>query len=155
MICRPRRRRGDQRYIERSRDPTSDLVLYGKEVAQFTVEPLGPEMRVGLGIDELRVDPYLVARPLDAPFQQIAHAQFAADILCVDWLVLIGEGAVARDHKHVREPRQVGRQIIGDAVGKILLPGIVAAIGERQHRDRPARGDERPCVGGGGSHCRR
>jgi hypothetical protein len=50
-------------------------------------KPLGPEMRVGLGIDQLDVDADLVARSTDAPFEHIADAQLAADLLRVDRLV--------------------------------------------------------------------
>jgi hypothetical protein len=39
----------------------------------------------------------------------------------------------------VRESRQVGRQIIGDAIGKILLLTVVGEIGKGQHDDRQAR----------------
>jgi hypothetical protein len=44
--------------------------------------------------------------------------------------------AVLRDHEQVGDPRQVGRQIVGDPVGEILLAGIVAEIGKWQHDDR-------------------
>jgi len=56
-------------------------------------------VRVGLGVDQLGVDPDLVGRPPHAAFEHIAHAQFAADLLCVDRLVPVGKRGVARDHK--------------------------------------------------------
>ena len=90
-------------------------------------------MRVGRGVDKLRGDADLVTRPAGAPFQHIAHAQFAANLLRVDRLILIGERSVAGDHKHVRDPREISRQILGDTVGEILLLRIVAEIGKRQH----------------------
>ena len=62
-------------------------------------------MRVDFGIDQLGIDAHLVARPTDAPFQHVAHTKFAADLLRADRLVAIGEGGVARDNEHVREPR--------------------------------------------------
>jgi AraC-like DNA-binding protein len=119
------------------------VVLQGEEIAHVAIEPLGPEMRVGLGIDQLGVDAKLVAGPADAAFQDVAHTQLAADLLCIDSLVPIGERGIARDHEHVREPREIGRQILGHPVGEILLLRIVAEIGERQHDDRQPR-----CAGG-------
>jgi len=95
-------------------------------------------MRVGLGIDQLNSDADLVARPANASFQHIAHAQLAADLPRVDRLVPIGEGGVARDHEHVREPRQISRQILSDSVCEIPLVPVVAEIGKRQHNDRQA-----------------
>jgi hypothetical protein len=96
---------------------------------------------VGLGVDQLGSDAELVARPPDASFQHIAYAQFAADLLRMDRLVPIGERSIAGDHETVRDPRQIGRQILGDAVGKILLLPVVAEIGKGQHHDRQARHD--------------
>jgi hypothetical protein len=92
--------------------------------------------------DQLSVDPELVARPPDASFQHIAHAQLVADLLCIDGFIPIGKRGIARDHEHAREPRQIGRQILGDTIGKILLLSVVAEIGERQHDDRQAWCDE-------------
>ena len=143
MLGRPGGLRADQLEVERDRDPARDLVLQSEQIARVAVEPLGPEMRVGLGIDQLGVDADLVARPPDAPFQHIAHAQLAADLLRVDRLVLIGERGIARDHEHIRDPRQIGRQILGDPVGEILLIRVVAEIGEGQHDDRQARRQRR------------
>ena len=40
-----------------------------------------------------------VARSPDAPFEHIAHPQFAADLLRVDRLVPVGERGIARDHE--------------------------------------------------------
>jgi hypothetical protein len=94
----------DQLKAERVRDSTRDLVLQGEQIAHVAVEPLRPQMGVGLGIDQLRVDAHLVPRPLDDPLQNIAHAQLAADLLRVDRLASIGEGGITRDHETVRDP---------------------------------------------------
>jgi len=95
-------------------------------------------MRVGLGVDQLDAGPDSVARPPDAPLQHIAYAQLAADLLRVSRPVPIGECGIARDHQHIREPRQIGRQVFGDPVGKILLFAVVAQIDEGQDHDRQA-----------------
>jgi hypothetical protein len=37
----------------------------------------------------------------------------------------VAERGIARDHEHAVDPRQIGRQILGDAVGKIVpRPGL-------------------------------
>ena len=74
----------DQRTVERDRDAAGDLVLQGEEVAHLAVEPLGPQMRVGCGVNQLGVDADLIARAAQAPLQHIAHAELAADLLCLD-----------------------------------------------------------------------
>ena len=92
-------------------------------------------MGIDLGIDQLGSNADSAARPLDASFQHITYAQLAPDLLGVDRLVPIGERGIARDHETVGDPRQIGRQILGDPVGKILLVGVVAEIRKRQHDD--------------------
>jgi hypothetical protein len=67
------------------------------------------------------------------------HPQLSSDLLGVDPLALIGERGIARDHEHVRDPRQIRRQILGDSVREILLLRVIAEVGERQHHDRQAR----------------
>jgi hypothetical protein len=139
MLGRPGGLHSDQLDAERDREPARDLVLQGEQIARIAVEPLCPKMRVGRGIDQLSINAELVARPANAPFQHIAHTRLAADLLRVDRLVPVRERGIARDHEHARHPRQIGRQILGDPVREILLLGVTAEIGKRQHDDRQTR----------------
>ena len=93
-------------------------------------------MRSGLRIDQLGIDADLLAGALDTSFEDITHAEVAADPLGIDRFAFVGKRGVARDHQAALDPRNVGRQILGDPVGEIFLLGVVAAIGERQHDDR-------------------
>ena len=43
---------------------------------------------------------------------------------------------MARGHEQPRDPREVGDQIIGDAIAEIVVVRLTAHIGEGQHRDR-------------------
>src|SRR6516162_2934767 len=95
-------------------------------------------MCVGLRVDQLDANTDSVARPLDAPFQHIAYSQLATDLLCIRGPVPIGKRGIARDDRVTHEPRQIGRQILGDAVCKILLFAVVAQIDEGQDHDRQA-----------------
>jgi hypothetical protein len=90
--------------VECNRDPAGDLVLQGEQIIRVTVEPLGPQMGVALGIKQLRADADPVTRPADASLQHIAHAQLAADLLRVDGLVTVCERAIARDHEAALDP---------------------------------------------------
>ena len=93
-------------------------------------------MRIGLSVDQLGVDPHLVAQAANAAFQHITHTELAADLPGVDPLVLKSESGIARDDDHIGEPRQIGRQILGDPIREILLFGIVAEICKGQYHDR-------------------
>jgi len=138
MLGRPRGLCSDQLDAERIREPARYLVLQSEQIARVNVEPLGPQMRVGRGIDQLGADAEPVARPPDASFQHITHPELAADLLRVDGLVPVGKRGVARDHEHVLEPRQVGCQILGDPVCEILLLPVVAQVRKGQHDHRQA-----------------
>src|SRR6185369_1303517 len=74
-----------------------DLVLHLEDVAARLVKTLGPEVRAGLGVDELRVDadPVAATVALHAALHHVAHTKVAADHARVRRLVLEGEGSVA------------------------------------------------------------
>ena len=55
-------------------------------------------------------------------------------------LALEGEGGVAGDDRQRRHLRQVGDDVLGDAVAEIFLLGIAAHVDERQDADRRAGG---------------
>ena len=112
------------------------LILQLEEIGDAFLEPIGPEMRAGLAINKLRVDAHLVLVALHRAFENIAHAQFFADLLGVDVLALEGEGGVARDHEAVADARQIGGEVLGDAISKIILAWIAREVPERQHHDR-------------------
>ena len=82
----------------------------------------------------------VLADAAHAAFEHVAHAEFAPDLLRVDRLALVGEGGVAGDDEAVGEMREVGGQVVGDAVGEIVLLLVAAQILERQDDDRETRG---------------
>ena len=134
---------------------SDDLVLHLQQIGAGGVELIGPKMRAAVGVDELGVDPHLIAARLHRAFQHIAHAQILADRLGVDRLALVGEGSVARDDEAVADARKSGGQFIGERVGEVILRRIAGEIGEGQHDDgktlsrerrRRVRGDGRRSV---------
>ena len=99
------------------------LVLQLEQVGHVFLEAIGPEMRAGRRIDQLRVDAHAVLVTLHRAFEHVAHAEFLADLLGVDGLALEREGRVAGDDEAAADAREVGREILGDAVGEIVLGG--------------------------------
>src|ERR1700730_13752049 len=96
-------------------------------------------MRAALGIDQLHVDQHLIAASSYAAFHDIANPQIAPDMFSIDSLALVGKGCVAGDHEAPRNPRQIGRQIIGNAVREILLVRVVRKVREGKDNDRQRR----------------
>ena len=116
-----------------------DLVLHVEEVGYGLVEALGPEMIASLGVDELDIDPHAVAAALHRTFEHVAHVQFAADLLHVEGLALVGKGGVTGDHERASDAREIGGQALGHAIDEIVLLGVAADIGEGQDDDREPR----------------
>ena len=75
------------------------LVLKLEDVFERAVEAIGPEMRAGDRIDQLRGDAHPVAALAHRAFEHVAHAEFAADLLHVDGLPFVGEARIAGDHE--------------------------------------------------------
>src|SRR6516162_5761143 len=107
MLARPGCLCSNQLNVELISDPAGNFVLESQQIADVAVQPLRPYMRVGCSIDQLGADADLGAPPPDASFEHIADTQLATNLLCVDWLVPVREGGIARDHEHVREARQI------------------------------------------------
>ena len=92
-------------------------------------------MRAGLRINELSIDADPIGVALHRTFEDVTHTQILADLPGVEVLALEGEGGVSGDDETVVQARQFGGEIIGDAVGEIVLGRIVGEVGERQHDD--------------------
>src|SRR5439155_2229354 len=85
-LCRAGSFRTDQLPTECVGDAARDLVLRREQIADILVETLGPQMRVGCGVNQLRVDPDLVAGTPDAAFEHIPHPKLTTDLLGVHLL---------------------------------------------------------------------
>jgi hypothetical protein len=100
------------------------------------LEPVSPKMRASFSVNKLHIDPYLVPGPSNAAFQHIPHAKLTADLPNVDGFTLVGEGGIAGDHEAFGDAGEIRGQIVGDAIGEILLLRIIRQIRERQNNDR-------------------
>src|SRR5260370_39769868 len=111
------------------------LILDRENVDEFTVVPLRPAVGARHGIDELRGDADTVAAAPDAPLQQVASVKLQADLPEIDRLALVLEGRIAADDHELGESRQLGCNVLGDAVAEIVLLRVAAEIGEWEDRD--------------------
>ena len=92
------------------------------------------------GVDQLRGDAHARRHPAHAAFDEVAHAKFAPRADHVDIGSAEARRGIARHHMHLPEARELGDDVLGDAVGEILLFGIAAHVGERQHGDGRSSG---------------
>ena len=131
-------------------DGLRNLRLDREDVREAAIVALRPEVRVGAGVDQLRVNPYAIARALDAAFEQTGDAKLLADLTRVPGaagFVEIRRGAA--DHFQVGNFREIRKDLVLDAGCEIRIFGIRAEILEGQHGDallgrdrvfRPRRG---------------
>src|SRR6185436_1532591 len=112
----------------------AEVVLAGQR-ALVDVRLFRPEMRAGARVDELRVDPDGVAHPADASLQHIADTQLAADLPGIDGPALERERRVPGDDEAPGNARQIAGQVLGDAIGEVVLARIATQVAERQHHD--------------------
>ena len=71
-LFRASRLGGDELGVQRARQARDDFVLHVEEIGERLVEPLGPEMIAGFGVDELHVDAHAVSGALNAALEDIA-----------------------------------------------------------------------------------
>src|SRR5262249_6367351 len=118
------------------RNACGDLVLHDKDVGEIAVVALGPDVRARERVDKLGRDPYPVAAPAYAAFEDIADAQFAPDPFHIDALALVGEARIARDDEQPTDAREGGDDVLDHTIGEVFLLRIAAHVLERQYRDR-------------------
>src|SRR6266849_3454489 len=150
-IFRGPRKRADALRCKQTRldsrdDAGGDFILDGEDIAQFAVIALRPMMTAGYRIDQLRADAYPGAGAAYAAFEHVAHAKLARNLFHVDRAVLVDECRVAGDDKQPANAGQSGNQILGNAIGKVLLIGIAAHIGEWQYRNGRTVGQRQGAV---------
>ena len=126
-------------YAQSVGDARHRLDLQFAELAAVALETVGPDMRAGLGRDQLGVDRDRLADTAHAAFDDVAHAEFAPHLLGADRLALVGQCGGVGDDETVGEIREVGGQVVAQAVGEIVLFEVAAQVCERQNDDRQAR----------------
>src|SRR5260370_14741409 len=91
-------------------------------------------MRSCCSLDQLRSNAYPTARPAYGAFQEIAHTQFAPNLLHVNRTTLVGETRISGDHEEPANAGQRRDNVLDHAISEIFLLGIAAHVLERQHR---------------------
>ena len=89
-------------------------------------------MTPGCRIDELRVDPNLVTSAAHTALEDVSDPEILRHFPGCDGLALIGEGCVAGDDEEAGDLGQIRDQVLGHAIGEVVLLGLAAHVGERQ-----------------------
>jgi hypothetical protein len=94
-LFRASRLGGGELGVQRVCQARDDIILHVEEIGERLVEPLGPQVTAGFGIDELHVDAHAGAGALNAALEDIADVQLAPDPLHVERLAFKGERRIA------------------------------------------------------------
>ena len=94
-------------------------------------------MHAARRVDQLGGDAHPPARAPNAALENVARAEILGEFRQADRLEL--EGGRARDDLQLAEARQVGDDVLGEAVGEILVD-LGAQIVEGQYRQHRAPG---------------
>src|SRR5215470_5492134 len=113
----------DNARLDRGGNAPGDLVLEGKDIGQFAIVAIRPQVVTSRRLDQLCGDAETIGGPPHAAFEHVAHAELATDFAYVCSRTLVSKGGAARDHKKCMVVRQVGDDVLGDALREILLFG--------------------------------
>ncbi len=104
-----------------------NLTLDGEDIIERAVVAFGPEVCVGLGVDQLHVDADSICVSLHAALEQVGYAKLLCNFAHVSGITAFVEHhARAADHLQIRDLRQVGQDFILHAVGEVSVLFVVA-----------------------------
>ena len=92
-------------------------------------------MAASLRVNQLSGDANALSGTSNATFNYVAHAEFFADLLNINWLSFLREGRVSSYDEQAFEMGQFRNDVLHDAVGKILLLRVAAHVLEGQDGD--------------------
>ena len=109
----PRRAIRGQPKLDRTDNLARDLILEGEDIGEVPVVTVGPDVRAGRSIDQLRRDAHPIAELAHASFDNVADRQFSADLRHADGSALVNKSRVARGNQQTGDLREVSDQIFG------------------------------------------
>jgi hypothetical protein len=118
-------------------DVARDLVLHREDVGHLAVVALGPEERVGRGVEELGGDAEATAAAPDAARQDAGGLQLLADVDRRNRLVPEGQHGLARQDLEALDLRELRDDVLGHAVAEVLVLLHAGEVLEVEDRDRP------------------
>jgi len=119
-----------------SDDSHPDLVLHRKHIFECAIITLSPNVVPRLRIDKLGGDTNTAATAAHAAFQNVPDTQLTSYLLRSDLAPLVEKAGVACDNKERGTTCQLGDDVVGYTVRKILLIWVAAHVVECEHCDR-------------------
>ena len=117
-------------------DVVGNLALDDEDIGELTVIGLRPQVETVGHLDQLGADTELIARLAHAALENIVDPEPAADLLYIEVGLLERVDRGPRRDAKTLDVGEGADQLFGQTVGEVLVVGIGAQIGKRQHRHR-------------------
>src|SRR5215471_18566474 len=121
--------------LDRTDNTLGKPVLKAQDVMAIAVVFFCPQVPAVFGIDELRRHSDPVSGFAHATFQHVSDAELTPNFAHIRGLTLPLEAGIASNDKQAAEPRQLGDDVLNNAVAKVFLLGISTHVGEGEHRN--------------------
>ena len=123
-------------HAQRMGHRTPDLSFHLPHARQIELIAVGPEVVPAPGVDQLGGDAHFAAIGPHAAFEHRAGAQRPADPAHVPALAAELERRSAGSHTQARQPGQIRRKVLHEALADVLAPRAFVQVHEGQHRQR-------------------
>src|SRR5205823_10055056 len=127
--------RASQLCFESVSDCFRDISFDYKDVSQLPVVGFGPEMRIGLRVNQLYADPDLVGRFLHATFKNISYAKLLRDLGKIARCALITLRGSARNYFQIRDAGQSRQDLLLHAICEVGVSRIGTEVLKWKYRD--------------------
>lgn len=119
------------------RDRRRQFVLQRQHVARVPLETLGPKIPVRPSIDQLGGDPNLVAGSKHRALHDRVDVERLSDLRGRRPTASLElHRRAAGDHANLADDGKLRRELVGHALGEVVLAGIARVVVERKHGDR-------------------
>src|SRR3546814_8530553 len=126
---------GQQAHAQRLGDVPRKILLQHEDIADVAIVAPRPDVAAAGALDELRRDAHPAAELADAALEHVGRPQAARGLLGGRALFAVARAAV--DYRQQAcKLRQVGADVLGQALGEVRLHRIVADVAEGQAGER-------------------
>ena len=101
--------------MQRLRNSFGDLGLNVKDVGQLPIISLGPNIGIGLGINQLDIDPHLIGHLSHATLKNVRHAKLLCDLAEIPGFALILLRRSAGNDFQIRKTSQPRQDLLLNA----------------------------------------
>ena len=121
-------------------DAAGNLVLDGEDIGSRSGIPARPQRDVVAHPDQLGIDPQLPAGAKDRTFQNVIGLQLFSRLTNIAWLAFKDEGRGLGANGQTLNDGQVADDLAGEAIGKVVVGGVLIQVDQGQDCDRNRRG---------------